>query len=211
MKRQAAEPLRTVRVDSAQPDSVPIHAAAAVLGDGGVVAFPTETFYGLGADALNPKAVARIFKVKSRSASKPLLVLVDSVDMVVTIAADIPRAARVLMQRHWPGALTLVLPAQPHVPPEITALTGTVGVRLSPHPVARALVSALGRPITAPSANREGDPAPSTAAEVLAGLGDAVDFVLDGGATAGGAPSTVIDVTTDPPRVLRDGAVRPCV
>lgn len=198
-------------IDSAQPDSAAIHAAAAVLRDGGVIAFPTETFYGLGADALNPKAAARIFKVKGRSASKPLLVLVDSIDMVVTIAADIPHAARVLMQRHWPGALTLVLPALPHVPPEITAGTGTVGVRLSPHPVARALVTALGRAITAPSANREGEAPPTTASGVLAGLGDAVDFLLDGGATTGGPPSTVVDVTTDPPRVLRDGAVRPCV
>jgi len=108
-------------------------------------------------------------------------------------------------------SLTLVLPALPHVPPEITAGTGTVGVRLSPHPVARALVTALGRAITAPSANREGETPPTTASGVLAGLGDAVDFLLDGGATTGGPPSTVVDVTTDPPRVLRDGAVRPCV
>jgi L-threonylcarbamoyladenylate synthase len=148
--------------------------------------------------------------VKDRSASKPLLVLVDSVDMVATIAADIPEAARALMQRHWPGPLTLVLRARPHVPEGVTAGTGTVGIRFSSHAVARALVTALGAPVTAPSANREGGSPPTTAAEVVACLGDAVDLVIDGGATPGGAPSTVLDVTSDPPRVLREGAVRPC-
>jgi L-threonylcarbamoyladenylate synthase len=210
MERPATDHPRIVRVDGAQPDPAVIADAAAVLRRGGVVGFPTETFYGLAAAALNPRAVARIFRVKDRSASKPLLVLVDSVDMVATIAADIPQAARTLMQRHWPGPLTLVLPAQPHVPPEVTAGTGTVGVRISGHPVARALVTALGAPVTAPSANREGHAPPTTAADVVAALGDAVDLVIDGGSTPGGAPSTILDLTSDPPRVVREGPVRPC-
>jgi L-threonylcarbamoyladenylate synthase len=173
------------------------------------VAFPTETFYGLGAAALQPAAVRRIFEVKGRPEGKPLLVLVESVAMVADLAAEIPPAAHALMARHWPGALTLVLRARAHVPVEVTAGSGTVGVRLSAHPVARALVRALGEPVTAPSANPSGGAAPTTAAEVLAHFRGRIEVVLDGGSTAGGEPSTVLDVTVDPPRVLRAGAVRP--
>jgi L-threonylcarbamoyladenylate synthase len=115
--------------------------------------------------------------------------------------------ARELMARHWPGALTLVLRARPGWPPELTAGTGTIGVRLSPHPVARRLVSALGEPVTAPSANLAGAAPPATAEQVMAVFEGAIDLVLDGGATAGGPPSTVVDVTTERPRVLRAGAV----
>jgi L-threonylcarbamoyladenylate synthase len=172
------------------------------------VAFPTETFYGLGAAALQPAAVRRIFHLKGRPEDKPLLVLVDSVAMAEAVAADIPPAARALMARHWPGALTLVLRARPHVPVEVTAGSGAVGVRLSGHPVARALVSALGAPVTAPSANPSGLPPPVSAAAVLAHFQGRIELVLDGGPTPGGEPSTVLDVTVDPPRVLRAGAVR---
>jgi L-threonylcarbamoyladenylate synthase len=127
--------------------------------------------------------------------------------MVVRLAAGIPPRARALMDRHWPGALTLVLRAAPHVPAEITAGTGTVGVRLPAHAVARALVARLGAPVTAPSANPTGAEPPTTAAAVLAYFGGALDLVLDGGPTAGGPPSTVLDVTVEPPRVIRQGAV----
>ena len=172
------------------------------------MAFPTETFYGLGAAALQPAAVRRVFDVKGRPETSPLLVLVDSVAMAEQVAVEIPATARALMARHWPGALTLVLRAGPHVPTEVTAGSGTVGVRLSAHPVARALVSALGEPVTAPTANPSGFPAPTTVGEVLACFRGRIELALDGGATAGGAPSTVLDVTVDPPRVLRAGAVR---
>jgi L-threonylcarbamoyladenylate synthase len=182
--------------------------AAAALRAGGLVAFPTETFYGLGAAALQAAAVRRIFEVKGRPDARPLLVLVDSLAMVASVAAEIPPRARELMDRHWPGALTLVLRARPHVPAEITAGSGTVGVRLSAHPLARALVTALGEPVTAPSANPSGGAAPTSAAEVLEHFRDRIELILDGGATAGGAPSTVLDVTVDPPRVVRAGAVR---
>lgn len=150
----------------------------------------------------------RIFDVKGRPDAKPLLVLVDSLAMVEGLAAEIPPAARVLMARHWPGALTLVLRARPHVPVEVTAGSDTVGVRLSAHPVARGLVGALRAPVTAPSANPSGATPPSTADGVLAHFRDRIELVLDGGATAGGEPSTVLDLTVDPPRVLRQGAVR---
>jgi len=157
------------------------------------VAFPTETFYGLGAAALRPAAARRVVALKGRADDKPLLVLVDSVAMVARVALDVPARARELMARHWPGALTLVLRARPEVPREVTAGSGTVGVRLSAHPVARALVSALGGPVTAPSANPEGAPPPTTAAEVVAYFGARLALVLD--------------VTVEPPRLVRAGAV----
>lgn len=200
---------RTVVVDRQVPDRATMRAAAAVLREGGLVAFPTETYYGLGAHALDGAAVRRVFALKGRPESKPLLVLVDSVEMVDAVAAGVPAAARALMARHWPGPLTLVLRAGSGVPGEVTAGTGTVGVRLSSHPVARALARALGAPVTAPSANPSGGSPPVSAAEVWAHFGDRVDLVLDGGATPGGPPSTVVDVTGDSPVVIRAGAVTP--
>ena len=196
-----------VRVDPAAPDQRVLDEAARVLGRGGLVAFPTETFYGLGAAALDRRAVRRVFEVKGRPASMPLLVLVDSEAMVGRVAPEIPARARELITRHWPGALTLVFRAAAGLPAELTAGTGTIGVRLPAHATARALVRALGAPVTAPSANPTGAEPPTTAGAVLAHFGDALDLVLDGGPTPGGAPSTVVDVTVDPPRVIRQGAV----
>jgi len=198
---------RVVAIDPVKPAPATLGAAAAVLRAGGLVAFPTETFYGLGASALQAAAVRRVFEVKGRPEGKPVLVLVDSVAMVDAVALEVSPRARALMLAHWPGALTLVLRARPDLPGEITAGSGTVGVRLSAHPLARALVSALGEPVTAPSANLSGRPAPTTAVDVLAQFRDRIELVLDGGATAGGEPSTVLDVTVDPPRVIRAGAV----
>ena len=196
-----------VRVDPVAPDKRLLDEAARVLGRGGLVAFPTETFYGLGAAALDRRAVRRVFEVKGRPASMPLLVLVDSEAMVGRVAREIPVSARELITRHWPGALTLVFRAAAGMPAELTAGTGTIGVRLPAHATARALVRALGAPVTAPSANPTGAEPPTTAGAVLAHFGDALDLVLDGGPTPGGAPSTVVDVTVDPPRVIRQGAV----
>jgi len=173
------------------------------------VAFPTETFYGLGAAADDPAAVRRVFGVKGRDEGKPLLVLVDSIAMAETVA-EVTARGRELMARHWPGALTLVLRARDGVRSEVTAGTGTIGVRLSPHAVARGLVSALGSPVTAPSANLADAPPPTSAAAVRAVFDGAIDLVLDGGPTAGGPPSTVVDARSDVPRVLRAGAVTLC-
>jgi L-threonylcarbamoyladenylate synthase len=198
---------RVVRVDAAAPDLGLMRQAAQILRAGGLVAFPTETFYGLGAAGLDAAAVRRVFAAKGRPASMPLLLLVDSRAMVAAVAATIPSHASPLMERHWPGPLSLVLRASSAVPVEVTAGTGTVGVRVSAHPVARALVRALGEPVTAPSANPTGGTPPVAAEEVLAHLNGLVELVLDAGPTPGGAPSTVLDVTVDPPRVLRQGAV----
>jgi L-threonylcarbamoyladenylate synthase len=196
-----------VVVESSAPETA-ARAAATVLRQGGLVAFPTETFYGLGADALAPDAVRRVLEVKGRPAGRPLLVLVDSPAMVELVALEVPARAHALIAAHWPGPLTLVLRARPHVPAEVTAGSGTVGVRLSAHPIARALVRALGRPVTAPSANPTDATPPTTADQVLDYFRGRIELVLDGGATTGGEPSTVLDVTLDPPRVIRAGAVR---
>jgi L-threonylcarbamoyladenylate synthase len=196
-----------VVVDPAAPAAEALARAAAVLRAGGLVAFPTETFYGLGVATGDPAALRRVRAVKGRSESKPLLVLVDSIAMAESLAAEVTPRARELMGRHWPGPLTLVLRARLDLPPVLTAGTGTIGVRMSPHPVARGLVRALGSPVTAPSANREGGAPPTSAARVLEVLDGTIDLVLDGGPTAGGPASTVVDVTTDSALVLRAGAV----
>jgi len=195
-------------VDADRPDSKVLDAAAAVLKSGGTVAFPTESFYGLGADALSPEAVRRVFRIKGRPESKPLLVLVDSMERALALVEGASPGARELMARHWPGPLTLVLRAAPLVPTEVTAGSGTVGVRVPGHAVALGLVRAAGMPVTAPSANPSGGAPPTRAGEVAASFGDAVDFILDAGATAGGAGSTLADCTVWPPRILRQGPIR---
>jgi len=196
-----------LKVDPARLASAALERAVEVLKAGGLIAFPTETFYGLGALALDASAVRRVFELKGRPWSKPLLVLVDSVAMAERVAM-VGEPARALMARHWPGALTLVLPARPGLPAELTAGTATIGVRLSPHPVATALVAGLAGPLTAPSANPSGAPPPTTPAEVLSHFDGALGLLLDAGTSAGGLPSTVLDVTGGTPRVLRQGAVR---
>jgi L-threonylcarbamoyladenylate synthase len=195
-------------VDSVAPVGEALAPAAAILRGGGLVAFPTESFYGLGANALDPQAVERVFTVKGRPHSKPLLVVVDSMEMAERLAADVPPGARALMARHWPGPLTVVLRAASDVPGRLTAGTGTLGVRMPAHPVALALVRAARLPVTAPSANPSGAEPPTTAMDVKRYFDGAVDLILDGGATAGGAGSTIADCTVWPPRVLRQGPVR---
>jgi L-threonylcarbamoyladenylate synthase len=198
---------RVVVVDPLDPASALLSAAADVLRGDGVVAFPTETFYGLAASVQSAKAIARIFAVKGRPETKPILVLVDSIAMAEWLAVRMSATARALMRTHWPGAVTLVVPARPWVPSTLTAGTETIGIRWPSHAVAVGLVRALGHPVTAPSANPTDAPPPRTADDVVAYFGDGLDLVLDGGATPGGMPSTVVDVTVDPPRLLRRGAV----
>ena len=198
---------RVLAVDPFTPAADVLRDAAAVLAAGGVVAFPTETFYGLAVRALDAPMVRRLFAIKGRPESRPMLVLVDDPARIDGFAVT-TAAARALMARYWPGALTLVLTARDVVPRELTAGTGTVGVRQPGHAVARGLAAAAGGPITAPSANVTGAAPPTTAAGVLRAFDGTIELVLDGGATPGGLASTVLDVTVDPPRVLREGAVR---
>ena len=177
------------------------------LRHGGLVAYPTDTVYGLGAAADNDDAIRRLFEVKGRSPDKALPLLLASADQVEGVAAVVPPVARRLMAAFWPGGLTVVLLRAPSY--RSLALGGgdTVAVRVPDHPVPRQLIERLGGPLTGTSANRSGSPAPLTAAEVRRQLGGRVDVVIDGGPCAGGVESTVVDCTVDPPRLLRQGAV----
>jgi len=192
------------------PDGTPTVAltqAAEILRAGGLVAFPTETVYGLGADATNPRAIHSIFMAKERPFSDPLIVhLPDAADLP-RVASALPPTARMLAERFWPGPLTLVLPRAPGIPASVAAGGATVGVRVPSHPVARALLRAAGVPIAAPSANRFMHTSPTSAIHVLADLDGRIDCVLDGGLCAVGVESTVVDLTTEPPIVLRPGGV----
>jgi L-threonylcarbamoyladenylate synthase len=195
----------TVSPDS--PQSQAITHAADVLRAGGLVAFPTETVYGLGASALDERAVAGIFAAKERPSTDPLIVHLAALDDLPTVAVHIPPLARTLASAFWPGPLTLVLPRAVAVPPAVSAGRDTVAVRIPAHPVALALIQATGIPIAAPSANRFGHTSPTTAAHVLADLEGRIDMVLDGGPTPIGLESTVLDLTTPVPTVLRPGGV----
>lgn len=181
--------------------------AAEVLRGGGLVALPTETVYGLGGDAENPAALARIFQTKGRPPSHPLIVHIGGADRLGAWVAEVPQTARGLAGRFWPGPLTLVLRRSPRVPLEATGGLETVAVRVPGHPVALAVLRAFGGGIAAPSANRFGSVSPTTADHVRAELGDAVDFVLDGGPCDVGVESTIVDLTGDVPSVLRPGGV----
>jgi len=196
--------MRTLFLKADEPG---ILRGAEVLRAGGLVAFPTETVYGLGADALSGSAVARIFEAKERPWGNPLIVHLASVAALESVAARVPPRARDAAARFWPGPLTLVLPRGSAVPLITTGGLPTVAARVPSHPVALALIEASGRPIAAPSANRSGRPSPTRAEHVREDLDGRVDLILDGGPTAGGAGSTIADCTVWPPRVLRQGAI----
>jgi L-threonylcarbamoyladenylate synthase len=201
---------RVVPIDPRAPDPAVIAEAAAVLAKGGLVAFPTETVYGLGARGLHGAEVARIFAAKRRPVGHPLILHVDGEAMARSLSRHWPEAAARFCAALWPGPLTVVVPRAAVVPPEVAGALDTVAIRMPAHPVALALVRAVGEPIAAPSANAHMHVSPTTAAHVVRSLGDAVDLVLDGGAAAHGIESTVLDVSLDgglgPPRVLRPGA-----
>lgn len=184
-----------------------IPTAADALRAGQLVAFPTETVYGLGANALDPAAVARIFAAKGRPATNPLIVHVADAAELGSVAAEVPPLAAKLIAAFWPGPLTLVLPKIAGVPDAMTAGGPTVAVRCPNHPLARELLRAAEVPVAAPSANRSGELSPTTAEHVLASLGGRIEFVLDGGPCPGGLESTVLDVTGPVPRLLRPGLV----
>lgn len=198
-------PLLTV--DPARPAASAMARAAAILRDGGLVAFPTETVYGLGANALDAEAVARIFAAKGRPSFNPLIVHVASAEAARDLVAAWPEAATRLASRFWPGPLTLVLPKLPIIPAIVTAGLDTVAVRVPRHPVALALLRAAELPVAAPSANRFTRVSPTSAEHVRAALDDRVDLILDGGPTPVGIESTVLDLTAGEPRLLRPGTI----
>ncbi len=181
--------------------------AAALIRAGELVAFPTETVYGLGANALDPSAIEKIYAAKGRPPESPLIVHVDSVEMARSLAREWPDAAERLARRFWPGPLTLVLPKQPHVPDRLTAGLNTVGIRMPSHPIALALIHAAGVPVAAPSANRFTELSPTTAQHVRDSLGDRVALVLDGGPTTVGIESTVLSLAAPEAVLLRPGMI----
>lgn len=196
-------------VSSENPDSVVMKSAGDVINAGGLVAFPTETVYGLGANALNSEAVARIYEAKGRPSRNPLIVHVADIESARKLTTGWTETAERLAERFWAGALTLVLPKSPHIPDIVTGGGGTVAIRVPSHPVAQALLRSAGVPIAAPSANRSNQLSPTLAEHVFKGLNGRIEMILDGGATAGGVESAVLSLVENPPRLLRPGLITP--
>ncbi|NPV90716.1 MAG: threonylcarbamoyl-AMP synthase [Firmicutes bacterium] len=195
------------KVEPGDPNPLFLEEAGRVLRAGGTVAFPTETVYGLGADATNPAAISRIFAAKGRPLDNPLIVHIADWHQIDMLTLKAPPALYELGRRFWPGPLTLVVPRHPDVPPEVSAGLPTVAVRWPAHPVAEALIRAAGVPLAAPSANRSGKPSPTNAEHVKQDLEGMIDVILDGGPTGVGVESTVLDLTRTPPMILRPGGV----
>ncbi len=204
MAKRAA---KIVKIDSAHPEDI-FAQCKDVLSSGGVIVYPTETFYGLGADPGNPTAIRKLFAIKGRQQDQPILLLIKDAGQVRNWAAEIPAKAEELMRRHWPGPLTLVFKAKGHVPPELTGGAGTIGLRVPGNALTVRLLAFLGTALTGTSANTSGGLSPRTAEEALEAVGSAVDLILDGGPTSGGKPSTVVDASVEPFRIIREGAVK---
>ena len=198
---------RVLELDPEHPDLQLVGEAARALLGGALVAFPTETVYGLGAHALDADAVARLFRAKGRPATDPVIVHLAEAERLIEIAQDIPAEMRALAQAFWPGALTVVLRKRPSIPDAITAGQSTVAVRVPAHPIAHLLLQHADVPVAAPSANLFSRPSPTSAAHVLADLDGVIDMLLDGGSTTIGIESTILDLTVSPPLVRRPGGV----
>ena len=198
-----------IRLDVSTDHEKALKRAKEVLLQGGLVACPTESFYGLAVDPTNEEAIRRLFALKKRAAERPILLLIPSVELISEYVIRIPPVAHQLMNEFWPGGLTLVFEASERISPLLTAGTGKIGLRLSNHPLATALARAMGAPVTGTSANISGTPPCCSAEEVLISFKEDIDLIIDGGETAGGIGSTILDVTVDPPRILRNGMVQP--
>jgi L-threonylcarbamoyladenylate synthase len=196
---------QVLELDPECPRQDTVELAASIIRDGGLVAFPTETVYGLGADAMNENAVRRIYEAKGRPADNPCIVHVNSREMLDRVASRVRDKAELLIQKFWPGPLTLVFERMPDVAPAVSAGLSTVAARMPANKIALELIRSSRTPIAAPSANASGKPSPTSAAHVMDDLDGRIDLVIDGGATNIGIESTVLDVTTEPPIILRPG------
>lgn len=196
-----------ISVDAKSPGFAPINRAAELLRQGQVVAIPTDTFYGLAANPFDPAAVGKIFEIKGRPKSNPLLLLVNSLEMAARLSANLPPHFYKLVHRFWPGPLTIVVEAAPNLPPETTAHTGRIGLRLPAARIPLELIGAAGFPITATSANLTGEQDSSTAQQVQISLGDRLSLILDGGISRADKPSTVLDLNGEIWRIVREGAI----
>jgi L-threonylcarbamoyladenylate synthase len=197
---------RIVKIGPEMDLSKDIEEAGKVLLSGGVVAFPTESFYGLAVNPMDEEAVDRLFKLKQREADQPIIILIPSLESLGAYASNIPDISRVLIKKHWPGGLTILFKAMPCISYRLTAGTGKIGIRLSSHPAATALARSINSAITGTSANISGRPPCTSAMEVYDYFKEGI-FILDGGLTEGGKGSTILDVTVDPPIILREGMI----
>jgi L-threonylcarbamoyladenylate synthase len=195
------------KINSTTPEPEIIAEAASVIKRGGVIAFPTRCLYGLGADAFNPDAVERMIQIKQRPGDKPILVLIDTRSRLESLVTHIPPAADAIMEAFWPGRVTLVFKARKTLAVELTADSGNIGVRLPGHPAASALVKHVRSPITGTSANLSGRTGCHRAQDLEPQVAGQLDLILDAGTLRGGVGSTVVDVTVDPPRIIREGQV----
>lgn len=198
---------KIITVNPTDPDPNVISEAAGVIKTGGVISFPTQYLYGLGADALNADAVNRVFGIKHRSYKKPILVLVKSLEDLERIVRSIPPVASRIIEKFWPGGITIIFEAKETLPVNLTAGTGKIGVRLPEHPVAAALVNSIGGPMTGTSANIAGNAGCSRISALDPRIAEKLDLILDAGPLKGGIGSTVVDVTGESPMILREGAV----
>jgi L-threonylcarbamoyladenylate synthase len=196
-----------LKIDADNSEERILTQAAKIIAGGGIVAYPTETFYGLGADATNEKAIENIFTVKGRNFKNPISLIIGQADDINPLVQDVPQTAKKLMAALWPGALTIVFSATDIVSPLLTAGSGKIGLRVSSHPIAMGIVQKLKRPLTATSANLSGAPECTRASEVDEQIGDKIDAIIDLGDTPGTAGSTIVDVTCRPPVILREGAI----
>lgn len=196
-----------LKISDKESEEKIIARAADILAGGGIIAYPTETFYGLGADATNEKAIEKIFAAKGRNFKNPISLIIGKPDDIHPLVKDIPVSAKKLMDAFWPGALTIVFQASDKISPLLTAGSGKIGLRVSSHPLALKIVQKLKRPLTATSANQSGAPECSDASDVIAQIGDKIDAIVNGGQTEGGKASTLVDITCDPPVILREGVI----
>jgi len=196
-----------IRLDPTTHQDPVIQQAKSILLAGGLVACPTESFYGLAVDVGNEAAIRRLFSLKKREPGRPVLILIPSTESLNDYVKHIPPMAVPLMRVFWPGGLTLIFEASKRISPFLTGGTKTIGVRLSGHPIPTALARAIEGPVTGTSANISGAPPSCHAEEVMACFGDRIDLILDGGETAGGIGSTVLNVTVDPPEMVRHGMI----
>ena len=187
-------------------DDSPINQAIAILKRGGVVAFPTDTVYGVGVDPFQPEAVRKLYQIKGRPIDKPIPILIGSVGDVERIAQNLPPSFSPLAEQFWPGGLTLIVEAKA-LPPEVTAGGDTVGVRMPDHPLALALLQRFGGAIATTSANKSDEPPATSAAEVQSAIGELIDIIVDGGQTATRIASTVLDLSVSPPQIRRSGGI----
>jgi L-threonylcarbamoyladenylate synthase len=196
-----------LKIDDKNSEEIILTRAAEIIARGGIIAYPTETFYGLGADATNEKAIQKIFAIKGRNFKNPISLIIGQTDDICPLVQDVPQTAKKLMAEFWPGALTIVFQAADIVSPLLTAGRGKIGLRVSSHPGAQGIIQKLKRPLTATSANLTGAPECVNASDVALQLGDKIDAIVDLGQTTGDQSSTIIDVTCDPPVILREGAI----